>query len=536
MQEEIYKFENINLKYMFKPSDSDRSHLLVIFTGFKLGPMTGYDFQGDAIKGYKGNILWIKDDFDGVCAYYLCKGMKFDIEMSVMSLIEKCLSDLYIGKTDCTLVGFSKGGTAALYYGVKYGFNNIVATVPRFNVGSYISKNRASVADYMMGSVNNGKINFLNNILSNVIRSDDFDSKNIYLFSSKADNQFVTEIEPNLFLFEKYENFNFILTDSSMVRQHNQVTRYNTPLILSILYALCEGIVPKYGVVNNGGSCKELPRNRQSSSKKVVAFLNKARFEGEVFFPEGEAFIAREDCPDYGFQKKTLSLKSDKRLYQYPIGSVKNKTITYNNYNGGFYNYDAGGFATNRHKGISLSGIDCGKYDLSVNVASKYFEGHQPLVTKKELSIMHCFGKHLYMLYTENKKMQLIKRELVAREPLGAKFEVVKEWRKDNFYHVEGVFAISGIELSNWREADYFLVIKGASVVQSYILGMCNRDYISNTFGDGYSDYKKAYFSTLAGKGVDVSGLANGDYEVFVTMAYKKSLFTKKLKSSLSIT
>ncbi|MYQ43919.1 hypothetical protein GTW40_02370, partial [Streptomyces sp. SID4985] len=69
---------------------------------------------------------------DGHYSYYMCRSMDFGIEDSVHRLIESTRARLGLTRDQVSLLGVSKGGSAALYYGLKYGYRNIVTVVPQF--------------------------------------------------------------------------------------------------------------------------------------------------------------------------------------------------------------------------------------------------------------------------------------------------------------------------------------------------------------------------------------------------------------------
>lgn len=400
LNEQKFLFDDIHVKYRFKPSESDRSHLLIIFSGFHFPVMTRYDFIGEAHKGYKGNILWIKDDFNDLCSYYLCQNMDFIIERAVIALIDSVLEQYSLQKSQCTLAGFSKGGTAALYFGIKYGFTNILSTVPQFSIGSYVKKNWVTVAQNMMGEEANNNVLTLDSLLPDLIEQDCQLARNIYLFSSLSDIQYELEIEPNLQRLQKYQNFNLVMTDSDLVRQHNHVTRYNIPLILSILYALCEGVTPRYGAITNNGGKGRRENSFPISKKNVIATLSKCDFKNNRFFPEGDAFILGEDSSCYGLQKKTFLLRSKSGgEHRFIIGSVINNDLSNSYFKTNYIDYTTGGFASLGHKGIDLSSIPYGVYDLSIEISSKTYEGASDLTTDKKIDVHHCESEVLYYTY-----------------------------------------------------------------------------------------------------------------------------------------
>ena len=523
LKEKNFIFDSISVAHRLKLSESDRQHLLIVFSGFRFPIMTGYDFSGDVHKGYKGHILWIKDDFNDLCTYYLCRNMEFSIENAVIALINDTLKQCGLQKNQCTLAGFSKGGTAALYFGIKYGFTNILSTVPQFNIGSYVSKNWQKAAKHMMREVSDKNIKLLDMLLPNLVDNDKVLDKNIYLFSSRADIQYQTEIEPNVQKFKKYRNFSFIMTSSDLVKQHNEVTRYNVPLILSTLYALCDGVVPSYGViVKNGG--KNQNTVLSTPVKSIIANLKKCSFEKNLFFPEGDAFILGEDSSCYGLHKKTLVLNNTKNQYEFTIGSTVNKDLSINYFNRSYIDYKTGGFASMGHNGIDLSSLDDGVYDLFINVSSKTYQDESALSVNAPIGVHHHNAEHLYYVYQKNNNVKLVKRPILGPAHKDTVFKVTNHWLNNKTYHIEGIFRVLGIEIAEWKDASYFLILKNKEQIMSFPLGLCHREYISSQYGDGFANYNKAYFSTMGGKGVDLSSLSSGNYEVYITLLQGNAL------------
>ncbi|PKH20123.1 hypothetical protein CIG19_18395 [Enterobacterales bacterium CwR94] len=240
---------DLPVHYAFQKARYDCEHLLIVMSGFNVPDPTVYDFN--MLQHCRSAILWIKDDFNRLPAYYLCRGMKFDVEQGVSALIEAVIS--HIKPKSVSIMGGSKGGTAALYYGIKHKLKNIISLVPQFKIGSYVTEGHwAQVGKEMMGNVTLTNRTMLDSLLPHKIKSDRQLDRNIYLFSSTEDKQFLTEVEPNLPLFEKYENFNLIMSKSPCVTQHIEVTAYNINLILSLIYQFEAEIAPRWGKIENG--------------------------------------------------------------------------------------------------------------------------------------------------------------------------------------------------------------------------------------------------------------------------------------------
>lgn len=238
----------LDIHYRYKPAADDNRHLLIVMSGFNLPDPTIYDFT--LLQHTRSAVLWIKDDFHGLPAYYLCNNMNFDIEHGVSQLIRSVIE--LTTPANVSILGASKGGSAALYFGVRHNIKNIITAVPQFYLGDYAETMWPKVGEAMMGTITPAAVTLLNKLLPNTLRRDRQTDKNIYLFTALADYQREQEILPNLALLQKYRNFNLIESASPCITQHNEVTRYNLNLILALIYQLEQDITPCWGHIRNG--------------------------------------------------------------------------------------------------------------------------------------------------------------------------------------------------------------------------------------------------------------------------------------------
>ncbi|MFE2291615.1 hypothetical protein [Streptomyces sp. NPDC059452] len=264
------------LEYRFAHAKNGNRHLVVVFANLNAPGEWGW--ANGVLDKTRANILWIRDQFDGQNSYYLCKEMDFSLERSVINLISRVMNALGLTPDECTMYGSSKGGTAALHFGLKYGFRNIVASVPQFRIGSFVSESMPGAARLMMGEVTEEKIRVLDSVLSDVVRTSANRDANIYLISSPQDEQYTQHVEPFLGLFRDYTNFNFIYNDSSLIAGHGKVTLRNLPTMMGLLNLLVDGITPRIGVVSNGG---EQP---QRDTSAIDAYLKAtSQVQAEAF-------------------------------------------------------------------------------------------------------------------------------------------------------------------------------------------------------------------------------------------------------------
>lgn len=521
MQEIEFESDDCKVTYKFRPAKQDRKHLIVIFSGFR--NKDTYDFDGSVIDGLRSNILWIKDVFNDEYAYYLYSQNK-DLTISIYNLIEKIRIDLGLEKSHVTLTGFSKGGTAALYYGIKYNYTNIVSTVPQFKIGSYLKNHWPHVLPAMLDS-SQGSVDHLDSILGNVLNSDSLRTKNIYLFTSPSDEQYKTEILPNLYLFKKYTNFNYIETASPLVTQHNEVTRYNVPLILSIFAALSEGAAPSYGFVKNGslnfGSSVVQPTIKSVQERRqMVSKITSVRLERGRLFLEGHAFILGHEAKTYGDVETTLVLRSSTVEQNFKLGGIIKAGLSEQYYEVESCDYSAANFATIGRMGIDLSGLPIGRSKISIRVAhaDNEIEGDFPRVQVNQQSVI--YENNLYKLESNNEGLFVIKRSVVNYTPIQNYFELKNIWTKGEKFHLDGYFILYGQPTPNWNDIVYYLLAKNlmtGKIDTTLRLANASRPNASTLIGDEWNDYSKSYFATPKYEGVTMDDLGPGQYEILIS-------------------
>ncbi|MGW7031726.1 hypothetical protein ACWGFX_31770 [Streptomyces xanthophaeus] len=277
----------VPVEYRFSHARNGNRHLVVVFANFTAPGE--YGMSNGVLDKVRSNILWVRDLFDGANSYYLCKGMDFAVERSVAGLIGRVLGALELTPDDCTMIGSSKGGSAALYFGLKYGARNIVTSVPQFLIGTYVQEGIPGAAKLMMGDVTERHVRVLDSVLPDLVRSGANRSANIYLISSPQDAQYERQVEPFLGLFQGYENFNFLFNDSPLVTDHSTVVPRNLPTVMGLLNILVEGIVPRVGAVRFG---HEQPRRDTSGIDTYLGETSQVRGDS---FPRPTVLVPAPD-------------------------------------------------------------------------------------------------------------------------------------------------------------------------------------------------------------------------------------------------
>ncbi|CCJ91257.1 conserved domain protein [Cronobacter turicensis 564] len=364
MTEQTEIINGVPIKYRYKKRKYDTQHMIFIFSGFGGAGMFTWDFA-NALQDCPAHVVWIKDDFDNACTYYLCHHNDFYVEQAVITFIDAMLARYGLDKTQCTLAGFSKGGSAALWYGLKYGFKNIVSTVPQFHIGSYARRNWPEVFTHMTGEGSEASARQLDTLLPRQLSCDTALDKNIYLLTSEADIQYESEVKPYISDFRKYHNFNLFMAQSLLIREHNQVTSYHVPLLLGIFYSLSQGAVPRYGECELAADNSLLPRPLKP---QPVAILKKITVKGALLFPEGVAVLKGLNCAEYQDIQVDLVFKKEGFEDVFRIAKAHRSILSRQLYDGGFVNYDKGWFCTSRYEGLSLEALPAGTYQVWLDI------------------------------------------------------------------------------------------------------------------------------------------------------------------------
>ncbi len=150
--EEIYE-SNVPIKYVFEAGKRHKDSLIIIFSdsnGNEVDELNKYDYLAE-LKNIDCNKLFILDNYGPKGCYYLGFNLNFEVETSVASLISYITRITNVHYKNIIMVGTNKGGSAALYFGLKYNMGNIIVGNPHIRIAEYILKNEKVTAEYLLG-------------------------------------------------------------------------------------------------------------------------------------------------------------------------------------------------------------------------------------------------------------------------------------------------------------------------------------------------------------------------------------------------
>lgn len=205
------------LKYIFVPEHSDS--LLIIFSGFSPGNERRYNYIR-SFSGLKIDKLYILDPYGYRGSYHLYENGSDYPQRETQGLIDK-----FKGKyKHIFMAGSSKGGTIALFYGLRNEVEAIFSGACQYNLGTYLSSEvHKDILNSMVGGQNVDK-NVLDNIIRNLIVSETGHRSKVFVLYSKNEPTYDEEIKD--LLHDLYEHHYDVTEKVENFIEHGEVGKY----------------------------------------------------------------------------------------------------------------------------------------------------------------------------------------------------------------------------------------------------------------------------------------------------------------------
>lgn len=191
------RFEKLyhgRLTYLYYPCGNSRD-LLVIFSAFT-GVLPKYNYT-KTLKDIKCNRLYILDNFgyNRSGGYYLGEHGDYFVPDLVIALINDIKMNNRIEKI--TTLGSSKGGTAALYYGLRLGVDRVIVGAPQYYLGDYLNTEaHRMILEGIIGNVTDEKVTCMNILLYNLINRTTNPVTRFYIHCSRNEHTYDDYVRP----------------------------------------------------------------------------------------------------------------------------------------------------------------------------------------------------------------------------------------------------------------------------------------------------------------------------------------------------
>ena len=175
------------LRYIYENNGSDE--LIVVFSGF--GTVRKYNYM-KTLSESKIDKLFVLDTFGYRGSYYWYENGKDEPNVLCSRLIEQIRG----GYKNVYMAGSSKGGTCAIYYGLKFNVKEVFSSACQYHVGNYLNtENHRRIMEGMMGkNYCSDDVKRVNDELPNMIKSKTQSSTLINLYYSEKDHTYQDHI------------------------------------------------------------------------------------------------------------------------------------------------------------------------------------------------------------------------------------------------------------------------------------------------------------------------------------------------------
>lgn len=211
------RYDN-GVKYIFVNKQSDK--LLVVFSGIG----SDYNYRR-SFRDSSWDQLYIKDSWANGLSYYLYEDGSNHPEVLTSEFINAFLSTHSYSKI--VSFGSSKGGSAALYFGIKHHFYQIYCGACQFKVGDYIAIFHKDDNYYpkLMGNIPEEEgIKILNGKFERILEDNMSSNTSVYLVYSTAEHTYDDHIIP---LLKKLDGCNIMHKDQiETFPQHSMIGQY----------------------------------------------------------------------------------------------------------------------------------------------------------------------------------------------------------------------------------------------------------------------------------------------------------------------
>lgn len=227
-REKIYKYKEEKIKYLFY-SNIKSDKLIIVFSACtRTGIRARYNYVR-TLRKIKANKLFILDDggVDHRGTYYLGKYPDFNFEKATKKLIEVICKKMKPVKI--IFVGSSKGGWAALNFGLEYDNSSIICGAPQYYIGTYLNNMNGKVTIKSIGCNTKKSLKYVDYYLKNKINNK---KNNIKIYMQYSDND-PTYTEQIKYLIEDLKNKKYNLEEDVLdYKNHNDVSLYFPNYIL----------------------------------------------------------------------------------------------------------------------------------------------------------------------------------------------------------------------------------------------------------------------------------------------------------------
>lgn len=233
INQKVFVRNGIKIKYIYIPGQGELLVNFAAFPGHK--ERSKYNYVR-TLKSFRCNKLFILDDFGyyHTGSYYFGDSMQVRDNEVIESLIKEIMSSAKV--TRLVFCGSSKGGSSALYYGLKMKADAVICGSPQYNILQYLQQNEYH--KHILDAITNREPEnelFLSQCIKKQLQENQGATK-IYLMSSTEEPSYETDIK---YLLEDMSDchINFYF-EKANYKIHSELSKVFPIYLTNILHSI----------------------------------------------------------------------------------------------------------------------------------------------------------------------------------------------------------------------------------------------------------------------------------------------------------
>lgn len=257
------------MNYILEPC-SGAEWLIVVFSAFAPDHSANqhlYNFL-NVLQDVPAHKLYIQDTYGKRGVYYLCHQLDFGVSQAVTDLIRSVQEQLGCDNGHTISLGSSKGGSAALYFGLGLGLSHVLAMVPQFRIGTYLNTvSKRPVLEDMVGKEDpDGGAAMLDTLLEKAL--EEGRGTVLHILTSHHDEQYQSQIVPFLAALERTTDpARQDICFDDRIKSHNGAANRNGDFVRRKLLEILFGCR-----VTEAGGVQTVSRDDSGSSRCQVTY------------------------------------------------------------------------------------------------------------------------------------------------------------------------------------------------------------------------------------------------------------------------
>lgn len=231
--EHTFLHQDIEVKYLFAPKRNSRT-LVIIFSGMN-SKRASYSYL-NLLNGLPHNRLYILDNFGDpiLGCFYRGTDLQNQVEQAVDALLQSMIAEH--GFDRLIFAGSSKGGYAALNFGLNYPDSVIITGAPQYYLGYYLTHRKSPQLLRIIAGEKHTEEDIVvmdQHLRDKILRQADTFRGKIYLHYSTQEHTYPEHIQ-HLLKDLKCNGYS-VEEDICEYCQHDDVAVYFPPLLKRIL-------------------------------------------------------------------------------------------------------------------------------------------------------------------------------------------------------------------------------------------------------------------------------------------------------------